>query len=415
MAYMHEDDDFDVEKDPRQFAPNLEPRLGYVVDDASVTSPVVAQDIFDLQQMGMQVEVFSIGKAPRGHALDLRILSGSFSGGREINSSTPIHGTAPALGMNPRETVRLHAQAAQLAAIGQLERFTHFHAADSTDTAIVCNLAARLTGIPFSFSTGLGRDSTSFGIHSGSQLIGESAFLISRSETDAYFLKQIAPESAGKIRRLYDAVDLEALKPGPDRWSRMPNFVAIGPLVEEHRFADLVEAIYLLKRMGVAANATVFGDGALKTRLKQQIAQRGIGDRVAVWQVGDTQYVREFVSQQATAVVMPGVSAVEPFPGVLLEAMAMGVPVLSSRSSVCHEFIEEGRSGFVLPPDDPVELATKCLMFAKNPNLSAQMGQEARRRAELLFDRRTRMAQLHQWFRDASDAYLEHQRHWMTF
>ena len=375
-------------------------KLGYILDETGLSASRHRQDIAALRGTGLAVEAFSIANRRKREGGILRRLSGRFSG----STLDDVQDVAPnAFAQTPADTLRLHALAAELSAFAQIEQLTHLHAADAGDAAVVCNLASRLCGIPFSFGFEFGSGQDAYEMQRADRMVEESAFVITGSQAESAALRQALPWHADRFRSLYRAVDLSALTPFEDDYHRRANFVAVGQFVEAHRFSDLIEAVYLLKRMGVAAQATLFGDGPLKSYLKKLISRRGVADRVALRKITDTEYVRAYINRQATAFVMPGIDPQDTFPVELIEAMAMGVPLLLAQTPVSREFVEDGRSGFLLKPDDPVELATRCLMFAKEPGLDRRMGQEARRRAELLFDQRTRAAQLAQWISESSD------------
>jgi len=82
----------------------------------------------------------------------------------------------------------------------------------------------------------------------------------------------------------------------------------------------------------------------------------------------------------AGAFILP--SLYDPFSNACLEAMAAGLPVITSRANGTSELIEDGREGFVLDdPTDPGAIA-KAILAVGDPAVRGRMGQAARRRAE---------------------------------
>jgi glycosyltransferase involved in cell wall biosynthesis len=83
-----------------------------------------------------------------------------------------------------------------------------------------------------------------------------------------------------------------------------------------------------------------------------------------------------------TADVFVFPSLAEGFAHVLLEAMASGLPIISTTRTAAPDLIEHGREGFVINPGSPAELASHIEEFLRQPDLVRSMGEAARRRAE---------------------------------
>jgi glycosyltransferase involved in cell wall biosynthesis len=82
----------------------------------------------------------------------------------------------------------------------------------------------------------------------------------------------------------------------------------------------------------------------------------------------------------------------EPFGMSIIEAMALGCPVVASAGGGPLEIIDDGQSGFLVPPRDPVALARAVITLYKNPNLESAMGLAARRRVLERFEVETQVA-----------------------
>jgi len=104
----------------------------------------------------------------------------------------------------------------------------------------------------------------------------------------------------------------------------------------------------------------------------------------------------------ASLVVLPCVVAadgnVDALPTVLLEAMACGLPVVSTALSGIPEIVADGETGYLVPPGDPVRLAAVMAPVLEDRALAERLGRAGRERAADRFDLRTNVARLRDWF-----------------
>jgi glycosyltransferase involved in cell wall biosynthesis len=153
-----------------------------------------------------------------------------------------------------------------------------------------------------------------------------------------------------------------------------------------------IEALRLLVQEGVDAQllligSAVFVDGATRfdneaylARLRASVTAAGLDDRVA-W-LGEREDVPELM-RALDVLLLP--SREEPFGRALIEAMALGVPVLATNVGGPPEIVREGREGYLLAPGDPGAWARAARAIAEHPDLAAQMGRAGRARVEQLF------------------------------
>lgn len=165
---------------------------------------------------------------------------------------------------------------------------------------------------------------------------------------------------------------------------RPPRIVAAGRLHPKKGFDILVAALALLRDGwegfgDQAFDCEIAGEGDERGRLEGLIAEHGLGDRVRL--VGWRDDVPAFL---ATGDVFAFPSYQEGFPLVLLEAMAVGLPVVSSAISGPVEMIADGVDGALVPPGDPAALVRALAGLVATPQKAVALGVAAR--AKVLAD-----------------------------
>jgi glycosyltransferase involved in cell wall biosynthesis len=153
---------------------------------------------------------------------------------------------------------------------------------------------------------------------------------------------------------------------------RPPRIVAAGRLHPKKGFDVLVAAAALLRDRGLAFEVEIAGEGDERGKLEGLIAEHGLGDRVRLvgW--------RDASAFLAAGDVFAFPSYQEGFPLVLLEAMAVGLPVAASAIPGPDEMIVEGASGRLPPPGDAAALADALAGLIADPVASVAFGRKAR-------------------------------------
>jgi glycosyltransferase involved in cell wall biosynthesis len=158
----------------------------------------------------------------------------------------------------------------------------------------------------------------------------------------------------------------------------------------------LVDAIGKLRRDGVDVRLTIVGDGPLLEDLRGRARSAGVEDRVLFAGAVGQDRVREFY-ERADVFALP--SFAEGLPVVLVEAMAMGLPVVASRITGIPELVQEGVSGFLFVPGRVDELADALArMESASGDERVAMGRAGRQRVEQEFDVEVTVASLRQIF-----------------
>ena len=163
-----------------------------------------------------------------------------------------------------------------------------------------------------------------------------------------------------------------------------PRLVSVGRLCEQKAPHVLVEATARLVKAGVNLELVLVGDGELRGMVEQMIAQHGLGRHVTITGWANADKVRAEI-EAARALVLP--SFAEGLPVVLMEALALRRPVISTYIAGIPELVEPGRSGWLVPAGSVDDLVTAMReVLLASPERLLEMGNVGRRRALEMHD-----------------------------
>ena len=406
-------------------------RVGYILKRfPRLSETFILNEIIALERAGVEVEIFSLLRPPAEdrHALlsELKapvtympsVVSAAhltIKTGLEADTAnftdffdetrlrSPIFS-----GKSARDMAMLHLKAGVLAFLALRRGLRHFHAHFGSDAATAALLLSRLTGGSFSY-TAHARDiyhtyvSPLDDARMRRAKMAEARFVVTVSDYNAAHLRSLCPDAASRIHRLYNGIDLTRFV--ADDCARRPGrIVSVGRFIEKKGFPVLVEACRLLRDRKQSFECLILGDGPMRAELEAQIARSGLGDVVRLG--GSLPQERLIAEMQTGAVVaLPCIVSEsgdrDGLPTVLLEAMALGLPVVTTTVSGGPEIVVDGETGSLCPPGDPAALAAALENLLANPDRAAAMGVAGRIRAERLFDLEKNVAQLQVMFKDA--------------
>jgi glycosyltransferase involved in cell wall biosynthesis len=214
--------------------------------------------------------------------------------------------------------------------------------------------------------------------------LGHAAFTATCTEYNRRHLATVVDAAtAGSILRLYHGLDLstftgsDGAAPGMDP----PLLLSVAQLWERKGLEDLVRACRVLADRGIAASCRIVGEGPLRGRLEALIAELGLGDRVVLTGALRHPEVVALLAQ-ARAFVLPCVVAPDGdrdgIPNVILEAMASGLPVISTPVSGIPEVVRDGETGFLVPEHDPTAVADAAARLLADADLASRLGAAGR-------------------------------------
>lgn len=256
----------------------------------------------------------------------------------------------------------------------------HLHAHFGTNSAEVAMQAGVLCGIPFSFTVhGIAEldNSEAIGLP---EKIRRSAFTVAIcSYVRAQLYRWAGPEHWEKVKVVHCGIEKSFHESATGTPPGRPRLVCVARLSGEKGQLVLLRAAALLAREGIEFELVLAGDGEMRGRIESEILRCGLARHVRITGWLDANQVREEILA-SRALVLP--SFAEGLPVVIMEAMALRRPVISTFVAGIPELVEPGETGWLVPAGDIDLLAAamKQCLAAPTDRLLA-MGELARLRA----------------------------------
>jgi glycosyltransferase involved in cell wall biosynthesis len=270
----------------------------------------------------------------------------------------------------------------------------HLHAHFAHGTTTVTWHAARIAGLPFSF-TGHARDIYSRELQPRPWLrrkLRAARFVVTCTEANVRHLKEIEPAAA--VHLVYHGLNADfsralAAVPEPPASNGTLRVLGVGRLVAKKGFDVFVEACAALERQDVAFEALIVGqDDKHGDVVRERIRALGLGERVRLpGPMGQADLLTEY--RRASALAMPCrvlENDRDGIPNVLVEAMAAGAPVVATGVSGIPELVAHEENGLLVPPDDPEALAAALLRLHRDRALAARIAEAGRTTVQTRFD-----------------------------
>lgn len=191
------------------------------------------------------------------------------------------------------------------------------------------------------------------------------------------------------VHRMGVDLDRFTCRSGPRVAGREVRAVTIGRLVEKKGIDYGLHAVALAARRQAPVRYSIVGDGPLRASLARLSVELGIEDRVTFHGWQDQAAISEML-RSSDILLAPSVTDAdgdeEGIPVTLMEAMASGMPVISTHHAGIPELVEHGVSGFLARERDPEALAAALVHLWADPNRARRMGEAGRARIEAEHD-----------------------------
>ncbi|MGF1479056.1 MAG: glycosyltransferase family 4 protein [Cyanophyceae cyanobacterium] len=257
----------------------------------------------------------------------------------------------------------------------------HNHLADSSCS--VAMLAAELGGFTFSFT-----------IHGPYIFFEPYRWRLDAKIQRALFVSCIShfcrsqcmlfapPETWNRLHIVHCGIDPSLFTIVTHR-QQQGRLLFVGRLAATKGLPVLFDSLAILKQTYPDVILTLVGDGSERAELEAAIARLELTDNVELVGYKSQAEVRQYM-QTADVFVLP--SFAEGLPVVLMEALAAGVPVVTTRIAGVSELVEEGINGYLVPPGDAGALADKIHKLLSDADLRTRLGKNGRTKVEQEFN-----------------------------
>ena len=353
-------------------------RVGYVLKKyPRLSETFILNEILGLEAAGVEVSVLSLRLPDEGrfHAelADVRAEVAYLTGFGAASAMAAFrrvarHADPGALDralelldlLPPERQVGVLLQGLELAEVAAARGLDHLHAHFMTVAAHTAYVAHVFSGIPFSVTAhakDVYRDEVD--IAAFRTVAAAASAVVTVCDANRRFIEErLLAGVDATVVRIYNGLDLASMPvPGP----RRPELVlGVGRLVEKKGFDVLIRACRLLADRGVPFECAVIGDGDQAGALADEIDGLGVADRVRLLGSLPKAEVLEWMARAAVLAlpcVTGGDGNRDALPTVLLEALAVGLPVVSTPVAGVPEIVDDGVEGLLVPERDPVALA----------------------------------------------------------
>ncbi|HEX4837613.1 MAG TPA: glycosyltransferase family 4 protein [Solirubrobacteraceae bacterium] len=373
----------------------------------AVSHTFVLREVEALRRLGIEIDTFSIRRASAEHLLagaDHEAHQSTFailppSWGKLLLTHLKLAGTSPRAYLKTLKLALSLAPPGWRGRLWQLFYFVeagvlwsecrrravhHIHVHLANVAADVALLACALG----SAVEGAGSWSWSFTMHGPTELFDVSRFRLAEKLRFARFVVCISdytrsqlmalcdPTMWGKLHVVHCGIPLAQFTRAQDEEpSGDPTIVCLGRLVPEKGQGVLLQSVAMLAERGLTVNVTLAGEGPARAMLELLALELGLASRTSFpGAIGQDDIHALYAS--ASIFCLP--SFAEGVPGVLMEAMAMELPVVSTRITGVPELVQDGHTGLLVAPGRVDELADALERLLTDPSLRRELGARGR-------------------------------------
>jgi colanic acid/amylovoran biosynthesis glycosyltransferase len=353
---------------------------GYILYLLSFISTYVHGEINELLRRGINVQILLLGNSPR--SLMWKKITKLNNRGNKLPGNPIINNLAELNGCDSYDSA-----AEKIAKLLKDTTVDRIHAHFAKREAQIGLQLSKILGIPFSVTTHANDIFVPLNVSELQYLLRESPQLFTISKFNKKYLEKYIPEKhARNIKVTYLGIDIDNL---PKREITNKNYFSIycvaSGLVEKKGVKYLIKACEFVKQKGFRFKCSIVGsdpDGKILDQSRKEIKKLGLAEEINFPGILPSDEVLANVAK-CDVFVLPCIKSengdMDGIPVSLIEAMGIGVPVVSTAVSGIPELITNKVNGLLVAQKDPMSIAEAIINICENPEVSKKMGGAARK------------------------------------
>lgn len=294
--------------------------------------------------------------------------------------------------------VRDVAQAIELADLVTARGLTHLHAHFGSVATTVARFAAQLSGATYSF-TAHAKDIFHEEVDPTDlrAKLADAHHVVTVSDHNVRFLQQAYGTAATNVHRVYNGLPLDVFPYSDPADDRPVDVIGVGRLVEKKGFDVLIAACAIARDRGTPLRCRIVGTGEQEGRLRGMVQDAHLTEQVELVGPLPQDQVRQEIRRAATMAapcIVGRDGNADGLPTVILEAMALGTPVVSTPVTGIPEAVIDGHTGLLVGQHDAAGLADALLRLRDDGAQRARLATSARALVEGAFSSQRQAARL---------------------
>jgi glycosyltransferase involved in cell wall biosynthesis len=383
--------------------------VGYILKKFPVLSETfILNELLELETQGIPIHIFSLERPndPRFHN-DLPNLKTSISYVPDISDIASLqkhfYRAANYYGKHFRKTIAYvlkHSrpsllwrflQSCYIANESRRFRVEHIHAHFATRPTSVAFLTSMIADVPYSFTAhAMDIFKTHINTKSLSKKIKNARFVVTVSEYNREHLMKFVDGDKKKIVKIHNGIRLDSFKPNREVDTKpLFTFICVARFVEKKGHKVLVEACDILRRQRLSFQCWLVGKGKLRSLIRSEVKSKNLTDCIKL--LGPFSQVEVMnLYRRAHAYVLPCIVGTDGnrdgLPVSIVEALASGLPVITTPMTGNPEVIEENSNGLLVPFNDAKALAEAMGKLMIDSDLYNRLRRNTRTSVESRFD-----------------------------
>ncbi|MGB7301071.1 MAG: glycosyltransferase family 4 protein [Burkholderiaceae bacterium] len=288
-----------------------------------------------------------------------------------------------------------------LAGVVRRYNIAHLHVHYLGHPATLASLVSQLTNITFSISAHA-KDVYQTAPNQTRQRLKEATFITTCTQYNVDYLRTIAPVQQAKIQLINHGIDTTHFCPSKQpkmtgQSDEPPVILSIGRFKFKKGLDLLIDACELLRAQGTNFECKIVGYGDQEDCLRKQISKKSLEDQIRIYPPVTENGVRDLLNNTTIFVLPCRIGSDgdrDGIPNAVLEAMACGLPVISTTVSGIPEIVHSSINGLLVEPDNPTLIAEAITKVITDKALAQRLGKAARHTICERFDWKTNLRPL---------------------